>query len=117
MRRLLPKYISRVGFIPAASAFSLECRVRNTNLRIFKESSFRSHVRRSSLSETAVNRPRVRENCFISAIFVNARFRVFTASCNIECKITNQEHYAVTDRVFMFIQVFNKESSEEMSLT
>lgn len=76
IRRLLPKYISRAGFIPTASGFSLECRVRNTDPRIFKESSFRSHERRSSLAETAVNRPRVRENYVIPAIFVNARFRI-----------------------------------------
>jgi len=76
IRRLLPKYISRAGFIPTASGFSLECRVRNTNPWIFKESSFRSHERRSSLAETAVNRPRVRENYVIPAIFVNTRFRI-----------------------------------------
>lgn len=90
--RLLPKYISRAGFIPAASGFSLECRVRNTDPRIFKESSFRSHVRRSSLAGTAVNRPRVRENCVIPAIFVNAHSRVFTELYKIEYKIANRQH-------------------------
>lgn len=48
----------------------------------FKESSLFSHVRHSSLVVTTVNRPGVRENCVILAIFVKERN--FTFLCAVQ---------------------------------
>lgn len=70
IRRLSPKYISRWIYSGREWIFSQECRVRNTDPRILRKvRSCPTCVIRHSWAPP-VNRPRVRENCVIPAIFV-----------------------------------------------
>lgn len=73
--RLLPKYISRKIYSDHERILSgVSC--TKHGFVDFKESSFHSHVRRLSPAKTAVNRPRVRENC--GNLYQSAHFSRYT---------------------------------------